>query len=320
MGTTSIVMGFAMLMSADSCQTPASPSIAYIGSWPEASDPVYKRFTAALSRRHPELSVKASIRHHQADAGNIVAIDKALKAALEGRPTVVVTPTGQSAMRAAKLPSPTPFVFSGYTDPVAAGIRDSLQFSASANTGVSLLDVVDGKRLEILKDAFPHIRRVAVLADRSWAEKNGGSARLTQPAHLLGLEVTVFLAESKVELDQQLAAPVATGYDAWYIPPSYIAYVAEPEIIDHLRRLKVPAMHSTAREVRAGALMAYEQDTSFVMDALADLVARVCDGERPGGIPVERPHRFTLILRANGDSGSPRPDAAVIRRADIVIR
>jgi putative ABC transport system substrate-binding protein len=298
----------------------AEVSIAYVGSWNEASDRVYKRFREALARRHPDLNSRVTYRHFQADAGNTSAIDHALRQAISSKPTVFVTPTGESAGQAAKLATSVPFVFSSYADPVQAGIRDSLHLSHLNNTGISLKNIVDGKRLEILKDAFPSIQNVAVLADGSWANGNGGEGRVAEAAAKLGLKLTMVLAEDEDQLDTEMLKSSASRFDAWYVPPSYIAYVAERKIISHILRLRLPAIHSTAGEVRAGALMAYEQDTSFAMNSIADLVARVCAGEHAGSIPVERPHRFTLMVRLHSAPNMPRPSAHVIRRADFVIR
>jgi len=308
----------ACLLKADDANRPIV--ISYIGAWQEDSDPVYKRFRQAMSTRHLELSKRAVFRHYRAETGNQAMLAQALQQALGQRPTILVTPTGESAMAAAKLSSITPFVFSSFTDPVTAGIRETLQFSRRANAGVMLRGAVDGKRLEILKDAFPYVRRVAVLADRPWADVSGGSKRLAEPAAALGLTLTFVPADNAQEVDAQMSSPATLSQDAWYIPPSYIAYAAEKQIVGHLQRMKVPAMHATAGEVRAGALIAYEEDTSFAVDALADLVARVCAGERAGSIPVERPQRYKLIVRANDKPEQPLIAATVIRRADLVIR
>jgi len=273
-----------------------------------------------MSTRHPELSRRAVFKHFKAETGNRAMLDEAVRQAMISPPTVLVTPTGESAMAAARLSSRTPFVFSSFTDPIAIDVRESLQISQRHNTGVMLRGNVDGKRLEILKDAFVGIRRVAVLADTAWADIGGGQQRVNEAAAALGLKTTFIAANSVQELDARMSEPGALVHDAWYIPPSYIAYAAEKQIITHLQTLKAPAIHSTSSEVYAGALMAYEEDTTFAMDALADLVARVCTGERAGSIPVERPQRFRLVVRVRGETEQPSIAASVIRRADLVIR
>lgn len=294
--------------------------ISYVGAWPEASDPVYKRFRQALAKRHPQLSEQAVFRHYQAETGNRSMLAQALQQALAQHPSVLVTPTGESAMAAVQHAGATPLVFSSFTNPISAGIRDTLQSTRLGNTGVMLRGEVDGKRLEILKDSFTGIRKVAVLADRAWAQIGDRQERLAQSAASLGLTLTFIPADSLQEVDAQMKSSSALSHDAWYIPASYIAYAAEKQIIGHLRKMKVPAMHATTNEVRAGAVMAYEEDTSFAMDALADLVARVCAGESAGSIPVERPRRYTLAVRVSDAAEPPFIDASVIRRADLVIR
>lgn len=295
-------------------------SIAYVGAWEEAADPVFARFKTALSMRHPTLSAGALVMHFHAETTDEAGLDTAINAALASHPTVLVTPTAEDAKRAAALAKGTPVVFSSYADPVAFGIRDSLQRSEQPIAGLSLADTMDAKRLELLHDAFPRARRVAVLADRSWATTLGGAERISHASAELGLQSTLVLAENATEIDTAFSMPNVTRYDAWYIPATAIAYDTEARIIQHLQRLKAPAIHATVGEVKAGALMAYEHDSSFVIDAMVDLVKRICDGEPAGNIPIQTPHRLVLAVRIPHGPHAPNPSVAIIQRADMVFR
>ena len=295
-------------------------SVAYIGAWEEEADPVFARFRKALSARHPDLSAAAIVRHFRAEAGDEAGLDAAIRAALAIHPSVLVTPTGEDAKRAVTLSEGTPVVFSSYADPVAFGLRDSLQRSKRPIAGLSLADTMDAKRLELLRDAFPWARRVAVLADRSWATTLRGAERIDKASVDLGLHSTLVLADNPAEVDTAFSTPAVVRYDAWYVPATAIAYDAEAQIIQHLQRLKVPAIHATVSEVKAGALMAYEHDSSFVIDAMVDLVKRICDGEPAGDIPIQTPHRLLLAVRVPQDPQAPSPSVAIVRRADMVFR
>lgn len=299
---------------------PLPLSIAYIGAWEESEDAVFARFKAALSTRHPALYATAALIHFRAEGGDEAGLDLAIRGALARRPAVLVAPTGEDAKRAVELSGGTPVVFSSYADPAAFGIRESQQRSEQPVAGLSLFDTMDGKRLELLRDAFPSIHHVAVLADRPWADTLGGAARVAIAATDLGLTATIVLADDSHELDAGFSTRGVSRYDAWYIPATTIAYTAEAQIIKHLQRLKVPAMHATVGEVKAGALMAYEHDSSFVINAMADLVARICDGEHAGDIPIQTPQRLILAVRVSSDPQAPRPDVAIVRRADMVFR
>lgn len=309
-----------LLSSSQSPPSPRGPVIAYLGAWPESEDPVYARFKATLAQRHPTLAARATLRHFLSEGSQNAKLDAAVHAALALRPAVLVAPTADDGRRATALSKDTPVVFSSYADPVAYGIRDAMQRSARPIAGVSLVDTMDAKRLELLRDAFPSIRHVAVLADRSWAYDLGGADRIVRAAEDLGLKTRLVLVDDLEELDTQFRARGLPRDDAWYIPATTISYTAQAQVIAHLQRLNVPAIHATVDEVRAGAVMAYEHDTSFAIDALADLVQRICHGEPAGQIPIQTPQRLIFAVRLPNGAGHPQPSVAVVRRADLVIR
>lgn len=309
-----LVMG----LRSDAIKVPPTVRIAYIGSWTESKDLVFERFTEALRSRYPELLRRATIRHIHAEAGNNAALERAVRHALSENPAVLVTPTGRSSRIATRLAGAVPVVFSTSTDPVRTSIRESLQYAKGASTGVSLADWLDEKRLEILRDAFPQVREVAILSDRSWATLYDAEVRLARVSHSLGLRATLVFAENPTELAALMSSARAQRFDAWYIPPTYIAYLAEDQIIEHLRRMQKPSMHATTQEVSKGALMAYEQDSDFAISAMAELVNRVCAGEFAGAIPVQTPQRYTLALRTDVILPSLRIAPDVVRRADRI--
>jgi putative ABC transport system substrate-binding protein len=140
---------------------------------------------------------------------------------------------------------------------------------------------------------------------------------LQDAARRFNLQIAFRQADSVVELPAALADVAA--HDAWYIPPTYIAYLAGPQVIELLRRGRRPAIFSNTADVAAGALISYEQDTSFVWSTAANMMARiVLDGESPSGMPIERPRRFELAVRATASSALGPVAPAVVRRADRV--
>ncbi|MDR7296731.1 ABC-type uncharacterized transport system substrate-binding protein [Pelomonas aquatica] len=299
----------------DASHKPPRGLIAFIGTGVATRDESFAKFEAALRQRHPELARSFDLGLFRASAGDDAGIRDAVGRALQAHARLLVTPTGRTSTVAARLAKGTPLVFATYSDPIASGVRDAMQTSSMATTGVALADQLHAKRLEILRDALPHLREVAVLADRDWVQEYDPDNRLGRMAAHIGLRTTVVLAENISELEALMTDPATRRFDAWYIPPTYIAYLAQRQLIAHLKRLGKPAMHATVGEVEAGAAMAYAQDSAFAYDALADLAARVCQGEFAGAIPVQTPQRFTLALRTDaGDRIAP----AVVRRADRV--
>lgn len=292
--------------------------IAYVGQGAMSDDPGYARVRDAVFAAWPAAELPLpTVRYHEGPPDDD-RLKPAIAAALRQRPQVLVLPTGAGAVAAKSLRHDTPVVFASYPDPVREGIVDALRRPGHRFTGVSLFDDVDLKRLELLKDAFPHVRTVGVLADGSWHATAGGAPLLAAARQRLGLTLLAFEAEAADSAQAQMHSVRAEAVDGWYIPPSYLAYVAEDRIIAALRQLKQPAIHATGAEVAAGALMAYSQDTGFAYDALAQLAVRVALGEDAGSIPVQRPYRYTLSVRIEPDAPWARITPSVVRRADRI--
>lgn len=234
-------------------------------------------------------------------------------------PTAVIVAT-TAGLAAAVLAEPrqASVVFSSYIDPVHRGLVASLVKPGKRTTGVSLADTWHAKRLDLLREAFPGLQRVGVLLDRSLARLQPFDQHFAQPARALGLQALALVADAREELDTALAQSAALRLDGWYVPPTFVAYEFEREIIDTLQRLQIPAIHATEPEVEAGALMAYAPDTGFVWDTLAELCLRVLGGEDAGAIPVQRPRRFSLAVRPRDEPRALRLAPNLVQRADRV--
>jgi putative tryptophan/tyrosine transport system substrate-binding protein len=297
------------------------PPIVYIGTFTPEDDRAYRRLLQAIEVRHPKLLLRYPVRYVRVSDSDATLISSVIAGELGRRPTLLITPTADTARIAAGLLSTTPVVFASHQHPVTSGIVDAMAgIRPQRMTGVSLADQWHDKRMELMREAFPRARSIAVLADRSWAGSDANAQVVVAAARRHGFYPHVLLVESGAEVDAAMTGAAAQAFDAWYIPATYIAYLQEARIIANLERLGAPAMHTTAAEVRSGGLLAYSADTSFVFDALSDLVARVCAGEDPAAIPIERPWRLVLSLRPRDEAGPrKRLPPAIIRRADEVL-
>ncbi|KPF58235.1 hypothetical protein D621_06450 [beta proteobacterium AAP51] len=290
----------------------------YLGTAAADSDAGYLRFQAAMLRWARQGSAPYTLLYQPIAADDPQRLDLEVTQALRAGPAVVVASTGDSARALALSRGQTQTVFASFLDPVRHGIVPSLQQPGPGITGISLADTLHAKRLELLRDAYPHIRTVGVLADRSWWRDFSEGDHFQAQAAALGLRVQVVLADTEAELEAAMHAPAAREMQGWYVPPTTLSYFAEAAILQHLQRLGRPSMHTTLGEVERGAPLAYVQDTSFVFDAMADLTHRVLRGVDAGSIPVQGPRQFVLAVRPRETPAALRLHPSIVRRADRV--
>ncbi|MBB4841842.1 ABC-type uncharacterized transport system substrate-binding protein [Paucibacter oligotrophus] len=291
--------------------------IAYFGSWPLGTDSTYRTLAQALLRPPQQQGPNLRLDHYLVKLDEAGSVEAQVGLARARGTRVLVAPTTGLALAVSHWQGQTPLVFASHPDPVQWNLVSSGLTQALPITGVTQADVLHGKRLELLCEAFPGLRRIAVLGEKRWLPVEGQEI-LHLARQGFGLQAELLTPGTVEELDALMRSPQARRFDAWYFPPTYLAYVAEKQIIAHLKRLNKPSIHITVAEVQAGAAMAYAQDGAFVIPAMAELVHRILNGEDAASIPVERPRRIVLAVRADAQFGGQRINPAVVRKADLV--
>ena len=299
--------------------TAAAPlEILYLGYGQTGPDAGMARLQSELSGAGVRVSRPFRVRHLRIIDGDERPLRDAVGDDQLRNVALLFAPTFSAARQALGPGMSIPTVFYSAIDPVRAGLVRSLTAPGGAAAGISMADFTHEKRLEILREAVPSIRRVAVLTDSPWLQHFDGGATLVKAAERLGLTLGIANADAPEDLDRLLNDPAFADADAWYVPRTFVADRAEARLIAHMRRIGKPAMFHAADQVARGAQMAYSQDASFVWPTLADLTARVLDGEDPATIPVERPRRYILSVRTGPETNAPPIAPAVIRRADRI--
>jgi putative ABC transport system substrate-binding protein len=317
---TAIAGCVALFMQCDGIRPPPKALVLFLGHSSPVRDPTYEYFLGVVARTRPQLGAAASIEYLGLpdDDGDEAA--RLLTLALQRRPAALVAPYASSAIVAHRVAGSTPIVFASYIDPVIGGIVDAVQHRTTPITGVNVADWLDGKRFEILHEAYPAVKTVGVLGDAEWVGRYDAQRRIPAEAARVGLKATLVLAESEPDVRRLFEQSGAGRFDAWYVPPTYIGYKTSTVIIAQMRKWGRPCIFATTEEVTEGGLMAYAQDTRFAWAALAELTARVVAGEPAGSIPIMRPQRFVLTVRTGADTGVAPPSIAVVRRADVILR
>jgi len=210
---------------------------------------------------------------------------------------VIVTVDTPPTKAARQATSTIPIVVAVSADPVGAGLVESLARPGGNTTGMSLLaPETDQKTLELLKEALPKIRRVAMIFDPKDQGMMFRLRALETAAPKLAIELQSIPALSASELAGALATAATDPPDALIVlSPIYAAY--RNEIVEFATETKVPlAFDTRGLAAEPGALLSYGADISALLRRTATFVDKILKGAKPANLPVEQPTRFELVI------------------------
>ena len=215
-----------------------------------------------------------------------------------------------------------PIVVAGVGDPVELGLIASLARPGGNVTGLSFSVGMDifGKGLELLREAVPKFRRVAILSNPANPSHGLALTNVKAAAGSLGVQLQLLEASEPNQFDGAFAEMAKERVDALLV-------VADGMFIFHRARLaelaaknRVPSMHGVRENVEAGGLMSYGPSTVAAWRRAAFFVDRILKGAKPADLPVEQPTKFELVINLKaaktiGLSISP----SLLARSDEVI-
>lgn len=210
----------------------------------------------------------------------------------------VIVTAGYPAVRAAKAATSTiPIVMAFAPDPVGIGVVASLARPGANVTGLSLLDEdLDGKRIELLKEAVPGRTRVAIL----WSANDPGMTlaynRVEVAAHALGLFLQSLAVREPGDFPGAFQAAGAGRAEALIVTAQPFNVRHRAQILDLAAKHRLPAMYTLRAFVDAGGLMAYGPSLSDLFRRAATYVDKILKGARPADLPVEQPTKFEFVI------------------------
>jgi len=234
---------------------------------------------------------------------------------------VIVTVDTPPTQAAQKATSTIPIVIAVSADPVGAGLVTSLAHPGGNTTGLSLLAPgSDQKNLELLKEALPKARRVAMI----WDPNNRGmTLRLTAiqaAAPKLEMEIQSIAAGGPDDLAGALTAAAKKPPDALIVlSPIYAAY--RNEIVNFTTKTRVPLIFDTkGLASEPGALLSYGVDLAVLFRRAAGYVDKILKGAKPGNLPIEQPTKFELVinLKTAIALGLTIPQSLLLRADDVI--
>ena len=207
---------------------------------------------------------------------------------------VIVTVGG--AVAAAKQATATiPIVFAYAGDPVGSGMVASLAKPGGNVTGLSVQSTdLAGKRLEILREIFPDVRRLAIIGNVEYAATVLEMGEAQVAARTLGLEVV----KSEIRRAEDIAPAFEAlkgGADALYVVSDLLVNTNRARTHTLAMGARLPAIYNAKEHVEAGGLMSYGPNWPSMWRRAADLVDKI-RGAKPAEIPVEQPTEFDLVI------------------------
>jgi putative ABC transport system substrate-binding protein len=237
----------------------------------------------------------------------------------------IVAP-GSGAVAAKKVTDTIPIVIT-YGDPVAIGLVASLAHPGGNVTGLSnFTPELGGKRLQLLKETFPSVSRVAVI----WQNRMNPSGK-TQEETSLGemkaaagaLRVTLQLMELRGldDFDPAFSAIKGERANALIVQRTALTTSQRIRIVDFAAKSRLPAIYTDGEFVDVGGLMSYGVNVADLWGRAAVYVDKILKGGKPADLPVQQPTKFELVinLKTAKQVGLTIPQK-VLARADRVIK
>jgi len=233
---------------------------------------------------------------------------------------VIVTGGTEYVLAAKQVTSVIPIVFSNVGDPVDSGLVAGLARPGGNVTGLSIQGTdTAGKRVELLRDVIPSLRRLAIMANVGNPAVVLELRQVQAVARTLGLEVTTLEIRRAEDITPAFEA-LKSRADALYIVPDPLVNTHRVRINTLALGTRLPTISGVREQVEAGGLMSYGPNFPDLFRRAADYVDKILRGANPADIPVEQPTKFDLIVNLTTAKalGLDIP-TTVLARADEVI-
>ena len=245
-----------------------------------------------------------------------------LAAELIRLPVDLILVVGTVPTRAAKDATSTiPIVMVRSEDAVRFGLVASLARPGGNVTGLtSITTQLNGKRLELLKEAVPGFSRVAVLWNPALSERASEFPEVEAAARGLGLQVISLEAREPSELEAAFEAASGQRAEALLTLDNALLYANRSQLAELATKSRLPMMSGSQPLADAGGLMAYGPDPVDQHLRAATFVDKILKGAKPADLPVEQPTTFEFVinLKTAQALGLTIPDRVLLQATEVL--
>jgi putative ABC transport system substrate-binding protein len=232
----------------------------------------------------------------------------------------VILTVGSAVVAAKQATATIPIVFGLAADPVGSGLVASLARPGGNVTGLSILSSdLAGKRIELLREVLPALRRLAVIVNVGSANAALEIAEAQAAARKLGLDVDV-LEIRRAEDIAPAFGTLKSDVQALYVCPDPLVNANHARINTLALGARLPTMHPFRDYLGAGGLMSYGADNTDLFRRAGGYVDKILRGAKPSDLPVEQPTKFDLIVNLTTAKalGLKIPDSFLLRATEVI--
>jgi putative tryptophan/tyrosine transport system substrate-binding protein len=243
-------------------------------------------------------------------------------AELVSMPVDVLVAWGSPAAFAAKRATTTiPILIGAAGDVVNIGLISNLARPDANLTGFIALNVeLESKRLELLKEAIPHLSRVTILANPANPLNRFNLETARRSAEKLGVKIEVVEARAAADIESALTKVLETRPDAVLLASDTLMLSKRKEIADFMAANRIPAIYPFNEYAGVGGLFIYGANISVLFERAADYLDKLPKGEKVGNLPVQQATAFELIVNSKAAAalGLAIPPNILLRADEVI--
>jgi putative ABC transport system substrate-binding protein len=254
--------------------------------------------------------------------GDYSRLPSVLAETIDSKPDVIVVEGTVAALKARQASPTVPLVMAVVGDPLASGLIESLVRPGGTITGLSMMaSDISTKRLQLLKETIPAIKRVGVLWDASIPWHESTLVDLRHAAAKLGIQLTPVGLKNAGGFTSAFSQLRRARVQALYMLDSALLGSHSVELLRLADAARWPVACGRSKWAEQGALLSYSADFGDMFRRAARYVDRILKGAKPGDLPVEQPTKFELVLNLKTAKalGIKIPES-VLAQANEVIR
>jgi putative tryptophan/tyrosine transport system substrate-binding protein len=254
-------------------------------------------------------------------AGDVNRLPALAQQAVKDGAAVIVTSSYPAARSAKAATSTTPIVVFQAGEPEETGLVTSLAHPGGNLTGLSDMSAeLSAKRLQLLKEAVPSLKRAAMLYNVDDAGMVTRYKAASAVAPKLGVALESFGVREPDDFGNAFDKMAADPPDGILMVTDVLTILNRKRVIDFAAAHKIPVIYELALFAKDGGLMSYGPNQKEMLNSVADLVARILKGAKPGDLPFEQPTLFEFAInRKTADAMGLKLPPELLAGADDVI-